>query len=184
MLEVWHGGTEAPAAIVDLLFGEQEPAGRLPMSFPRSDGQVPIYYAHENTGRPATVRGTHGARVRRHRPSRTRQRQEKYTSKYLDLDLGPQFAFGHGSGYATFVHGVPRLSAALVGAGEAVILEVEVTNTSARAGDEVVQVYVEDLVASVAPPVRRLVAFERRTSRRVRRRLSRSPSAASTSASG
>jgi len=163
VLEVWHGGTEAPAAIVDLLFGDQEPAGRLPMSFPRSEGQVPIYYAHENTGRPATVRGTmtlESVDVVLEGPANVK---DKYTSKYLDLDLGPQFAFGHGSGYATFVHGEPRLSAALVGAGEAVILEVEVTNTSARAGDEVVQVYVEDLVASVAPPVRRLVAFERRT---------------------
>ena len=163
VLEVWHGGTEAPAAIVDLLFGDQEPAGRLPMSFPRSEGQVPIYYAHENTGRPATVRGTmtlESVDVVLEGPANVK---DKYTSKYLDLDLGPQFAFGHGSGYATFVHGEPRLSAAWVGAGEAVILEVEVTNTSARAGDEVVQVYVEDLVASVAPPVRRLVAFERRT---------------------
>ena len=94
--------------------------------------------------------------------------QEKYTSKYLDLDLGPQFAFGHGSGYATFTHGAPRLSRAEVSrgdlaAGDRVTIAIDVTNTSARAGDEVVQVYVHDLVASVAPPVRRLIAFERRT---------------------
>lgn len=92
--------------------------------------------------------------------------QEKYTSKYLDLDLGPQFAFGHGSGYAAFSHSVPRLSAATISAaaldaGDAVTLEIDVTNTSSRDGDEVVQVYVEDLVASVAPPVRRLIAFSR-----------------------
>jgi beta-glucosidase len=89
--------------------------------------------------------------------------QEKYTSKYLDLDLGPQFSFGHGSGYASFLHGEPRISARDVAADQSVLLEVEVTNTSARTGDEVVQVYVEDLVASLAPPVRRLAAFERRT---------------------
>jgi beta-glucosidase len=162
VLEVWHGGTEAPAAIVDLLFGDQEPAGRLPMSFPRSEGQVPIYYGHENTGRPATVRGTmtlESVDVVLDGPANVK---DKYTSKYLDLDLGPQFAFGHGSGYATFRHGEPRVSAAEISADESVVLEVEVTNTSARAGDEVLQVYVEDLVASVAPPVRRLVAFERR----------------------
>lgn len=163
VLEVWHAGTEAPAAIVDLLFGDQEPAGRLPMSFPRSVGQVPVHYAHENTGRPATVRGTmtlDSVDVVLEGPANVK---DKYTSKYLDLDLGPQFAFGHGSGYATFSYGEPRVSAAQIGADESVRLEVEVTNTSARAGDEVVQVYVEDVVASVAPPVRRLVAFERRT---------------------
>ena len=163
VLEVWHGGTEAPAAIVDLLFGDQEPAGRLPMSFPRSEGQVPVYYARENTGRPATVRGSmtlESVDVVLEGPANVK---DKYTSKYLDLDLGPQFAFGHGSGYATFTHGAARVSASEIGAGETVVLSLDVTNTSARAGDEVVQVYVEDLVASVAPPVRRLVAFERRT---------------------
>ncbi|SIT67301.1 glycoside hydrolase family 3 N-terminal domain-containing protein [Microbacterium sp. RU33B] len=163
VLEVWHGGTEAPAAIVDLLLGDQEPAGRLPMSFPRSAGQVPVHYAHENTGRPAAVRGTmtlESVDVALEGPANV---QEKYTSKYLDLDLGPQFSFGHGSGYATFSYGQPRVSSAEIAADEAVTLEVEVTNTSARAGDEVVQVYVEDVVASIAPPVRRLVAFRRRT---------------------
>jgi beta-glucosidase len=162
VLEVWHGGTEAPAAIVDLLFGDQEPAGRLPMSFPRSVGQVPVHYAHENTGRPATVRGTmtlDSVDVVLEGPANVK---DKYTSKYLDLDLGPQFTFGHGSGYATFAHGEPRVSAAAIGAYDSVMLALDVTNTSARAGDEVVQVYVADLVASVAPPVRRLVAFERR----------------------
>jgi beta-glucosidase len=163
VLEVWHGGTEAPAAIVDLLFGDAEPAGRLPMSFPRSVGQVPVYYAHESTGRPASVRGTMtlaSVDVALEGPANV---AEKFTSKYLDLDLGPQFAFGHGSGYATFSYGAPPVSAAEIGPDESVRLEVAVTNTSARAGDEVVQVYVEDVVASVAPPVRRLVAFERRT---------------------
>jgi beta-glucosidase len=94
--------------------------------------------------------------------------QEKFTSKYLDLDLGPQFAFGHGSGYAVFSHSAARLSRdALtldaVEQGETVRVTVDVTNTSDRSGDEVVQAYLEDVVASVAPPVRRLVAFERRT---------------------
>ncbi|HEX5730649.1 glycoside hydrolase family 3 N-terminal domain-containing protein [Microbacterium sp.] len=168
VLEVWHGGTEAPAAIVDLLLGDQEPAGRLPMSFPRSAGQVPIYYAHENTGRPATVRGSldlESADIGLHGPDNV---QEKYTSKYLDLDLGPQFAFGHGSGYAAFTHSAPRLSLAEIDAddltaGATVTVAIDVTNTSNRAGDEVVQMYVHDVVASVAPPVRRLIAFERRT---------------------
>lgn len=163
VLEVWHGGTESPAAIVDLLFGVAEPAGRLPMSFPRAVGQIPIHYDHENTGRPATARGSLRLTTTDVAVEGPANVAEKFTSKYLDLDLGPQFAFGHGSGYATFAHGEPRVSASVVGAGESVKLSVDVTNTSTRTGDEVVQVYVEDLVASVAPPVRRLVAFERRT---------------------
>lgn len=159
----WHGGTEAAAAIVDVLVGDEEPAGRLPMSWPRSVGQIPIDYAHENTGRPASVGGTlttEVADVGLHGPDNL---QEKFTSKYLDLDLGPQFAFGHGSGYASFRHGEPRVSAAELTRGETATLSIDVTNVSERPGDEVVQVYVEDLVASVAPPVRRLAAFERRT---------------------
>lgn len=166
VLVAWHGGTEAPAAIVDVLLGDEDPAGRLPMSWPRSVGQIPIHYAHENTGRPASIGGwltTEETDVGLHGPDNV---QDKFTSKYLDLELGPQFSFGHGSGYATFVHGLPRLSRTEVAGSalvEPVVLEIDVTNASDRPGDEVVQVYVEDVVAVVAPPVRRLVAFERRT---------------------
>ncbi len=164
VLEAW----QAAAAIVDVLLGAVNPAGRLPMSFPRSVGQVPIDYAHETTGRPATVRGSLAAEsqdIGLHGPDNV---QEKFTSKYLDLDLGPQFAFGHGTGYATFAHAAPQLSRPTITLGEleaggTLTVSVEVANTAERAGDEVVQVYVEDLVASIAPPVRRLVAFDRRT---------------------
>jgi beta-glucosidase len=167
VLEAWHLGTEAPAAIVDVLTGAAEPAGRLPMSFPRSTGQVPVYYAHENTGRPATVGGTmrrEAVDIGLEGPDNV---TEKYTSKYLDLDLGPQFEFGHGGGYTTFRHVNARLSAgrlsrAALENGEQVELSVDVTNTGGRDGDEVVQLYVRDLVSSVAQPVRRLVAFARR----------------------
>lgn len=165
---VWHGGTEAPAAIVDLLLGDAEPSGRLPMSFPRSVGQIPIPYSHENTGRPASTGGTLTAEhvdVGLHGPGNV---QDKYTSKYLDLPLGPQFPFGHGSGYARFAHGTPAVSASTFpaeGAFDETVLTVtvEVTNTSDRRGDEVVQVYLRDVVASVTQPVRRLVGFARRT---------------------
>ncbi|WP_426322347.1 glycoside hydrolase family 3 N-terminal domain-containing protein [Microbacterium sp. E-13] len=166
VLAAWHGGTESAAAIVDMLVGDAEPAGRLPMSWPRAVGQIPVHYAHENTGRPAATGGrltTEETDVGLHGPDNV---QDKFTSKYLDLELGPRFSFGHGSGYATFDHAEPRLSRAEIAQaelGEPVALEVAVTNTSARSGDEVVQVFVEDVVASVAPPVRRLVAFERRT---------------------
>ncbi|WP_374976012.1 glycoside hydrolase family 3 N-terminal domain-containing protein [Microbacterium trichothecenolyticum] len=167
VLVAWHGGTEAPAAIVDVLLGDEDPAGRLPISWPRSVGQIPIHYAHENTGRPASTGGrltTEESDVGLHGPDNV---QDKFTSKYLDLELGPQFPFGHGAGYAAFSHSPPRVSAADVDradleSGASVTLEIEVANTSGRAGDEVMQVYLEDVVASVAPPVRRLVAFERR----------------------
>ncbi|WP_242609497.1 glycoside hydrolase family 3 N-terminal domain-containing protein [Agromyces ramosus] len=168
VVEAWHGGTEAAAAIVDVLLGDAEPAGRLPMSFPRSVGQVPIHYAHESTGRPATTGGMlteASVDIGLHGPDNV---HEQYTSKYLDLELGPQFAFGHGSGYAAFTHGTPRVSHGEIPLealerGETVGIDVVVTNTSDRSGDEVVQAYLEDVVSSVAPPVRRLVAFERRT---------------------
>lgn len=165
---VWHGGTEAPAAIVDLLWGDWEPAGRLPMSFPRSVGQIPVHYAHESTGRPAATGGTLTTEhhdVGLHGPDNL---DDKYTSKYLDLPLGPLFSFGHGSGYARFVHAAARTSASVFPADgpmdeTVAVLELEVTNTSDRRGDEVVQVYLRDVVASLTQPVRRLVAFARRT---------------------
>lgn len=167
VIEAWHGGTEAAAAIVDVLSGDEEPSGRLPMSFPRSVGQVPIPYAHENTGRPATVRGRleqQSADIGLQGPDNV---QDKYTSKYLDLDLGPQFRFGHGSGYTTFRHEGLQImpatvTAAELTAGALVRIDIDVINTGERAGDEVVQVYIRDVVASLAQPVRRLVAFERR----------------------
>jgi len=167
VLEAWHLGTEAPAAIVDVLTGAAEPAGRLPMSFPRSTGQVPVYYAHENTGRPATTSGTMRPEAVDIGLAGPDNVTEKYTSKYLDLELGPQFAFGHGGGYTTFRHANARLSAARLPLaalenGEQVKVSIEISNTGGRDGDEVVQLYVRDLVSSVAQPVRRLVAFARR----------------------
>jgi len=167
VLEAWHLGTEAPAAIVDVLTGAADPAGRLPMSFPRSTGQVPVYYAHENTGRPATTSGTMRPEAVDIGLAGPDNVTEKYTSKYLDLELGPQFAFGHGGGYTTFRHANARLSAARLPLaalenGEQVKVSIEISNTGGRDGDEVVQLYVRDLVSSVAQPVRRLVAFARR----------------------
>ena len=168
VLEAWHLGTEAAAAIVDVLTGAAEPAGRLPMSFPRSTGQVPIYYAHENTGRPATTGGTMRAEAVDIGLAGPDNVTEKYTSKYLDLDLGPQFEFGHGGGYTTFQYHEraavrsPACRWRPSERGEQVEVSVDVTNTGGRDGDEVVQFYVRDLVSSVAQPARRLVAFARR----------------------
>lgn len=166
VLEAWHGGVEGPRAVARALSGEVNPAGRLPMTFPRSSSQVPIYYDHENTGRPATVSGTlEGGTldVALMGPGNT---DDHYTSKYKDLDLGPQFAFGHGLSYTSFEYAGLKLSALEVSmadlrAGTSVELEITVRNTGARAGDEVTMVFIRDIVASLAQPVRRLRGFTR-----------------------
>jgi beta-glucosidase len=149
VLQAWHPGIEGGNAIADVLFGTVNPGGKLPVSFPRSAGQIPIYYNHENTGRPYDP-------------------DNKYTSKYLDLADGPQFAFGHGLSYTTFDIGEPKLSVSRVTAdalreGDTVEVAVPVRNTGKREGDEVVQVYLRDPVASLVQPVRRLCGFRRVT---------------------
>ncbi|MEV0318119.1 glycoside hydrolase family 3 N-terminal domain-containing protein [Streptomyces sp. NPDC050658] len=149
VLEAWHPGLEAGNAIADVLFGEVNPGGKLPVSFPRTVGQLPVHYNRESTGRPYAA-------------------DNKYTSKYLDLPPDPQFAFGHGLSYTTFEIGSPKLSRERVPAqalhkGDTVEVAVTVANTGDRAGDEVVQVYVHDVAAGIAQPVRRLRGFRRVT---------------------
>ncbi|MCT2591000.1 beta-glucosidase BglX [Streptomyces sp. N2-109] len=150
VLEAWHGGIEAGNALADVLFGEVAPGGKLPVSFPRDAGQVPVYYSHENTGRPYGKDG----------------KDDKYTSKYLDLPHGPRFPFGHGLSYTRFETGRPRLtperiSASALREGATVEVAVVVRNTGDREGDEVVQLYVHDVAARIVQPVRRLRGFRR-----------------------
>ncbi|WP_079141541.1 glycoside hydrolase family 3 N-terminal domain-containing protein [Streptomyces sp. LUP30] len=147
VLEAWHSGMEAGNAVADVLFGTVNPGGKLPVSFPRTVGQIPIHYNHENTGRPYDA-------------------DNKYTSKYLDLPDGPQFPFGHGLSYTTFTISDPalskrRISAGALRKGDTVEVAVTVRNTGERAGDEVVQLYLHDPVASIVQPVRRLRGFRR-----------------------
>ncbi|HET6637145.1 MAG TPA: beta-glucosidase BglX, partial [Streptomyces sp.] len=149
VLEAWQPGIEGGNAIADVLFGAVNPGGKLPVSFPRSTGQIPVYYNHENTGRPYDP-------------------DNFFTSKYLDLEHGPRFVFGHGLSYTTFEVGDPQLSRSRISAhalrkGDTVQVAVPVHNTGKRAGDEVVQVYLHDPVASVVQPVRRLRGFKRVT---------------------
>lgn len=165
VVEAWHLGTEAPAAIARVLSGAVNPAGRLPISFPRSSAQVPIYYDHENTGRPAKVGGSleqEEIDIGLVGPNNV---DDRYSSKYRDLPLGPQFSFGHGLSYTTFESEVEvsanTMSLADLRDGKKFIVRVRVTNTGDRDGDEVVQVYIRDLVGSVVRPVRQLRAFER-----------------------
>lgn len=142
VLMAWHLGVQMGPAIADVLFGEYNPGGKLPITFPRAVGQVPIYYNHESTGRP---------------PVET----EKWTSKYLDLPFTPLYPFGHGLSYTTFTYQRLRLDRDAIGLTDTLTVTVDVTNSGARAGDEVVQLYVRDEVASTAPPVKQLRGFQR-----------------------
>jgi beta-glucosidase len=146
VLEAWAPGSQGGNAIADVLTGAVNPGGKLPVTFPRAVGQVPIYYNHENTGRPADP-------------------ANKYTSKYLDLPIGPQLAFGHGLSYTTFAVSGLSLSATTLGRGKHAGLTASVTvqNTGKLAGDEVVQLYLHDPVATIVQPVLRLRGFQRVT---------------------
>jgi len=145
ILEAWFPGVEAGNAVADVLFGKVNPGGKLPVSFPRSLGQIPIYYNHEPTGRPCDV-------------------TSKYNSRYRDLaSCDPLYAFGFGLSYTTFSVTNLRLSAPSVPKSGKVTASVDVTNTGARAGDDVVQLYIHDPVASISQPVRRLRGFQRVT---------------------
>ena len=149
VVESWFLGVEHGNAVADVLFGDYNPAGRLPMTVPRSVGQVPMYYNHANTGRPGVA-------------------ADHYTSKYIDAPWTPLYPFGYGRSYTTFTYRALQPSAASVhftGPGDSLGVSVEVTNTGSRAGDEVVQLYVRDDVASVVRPVRELKGFRRVTLR-------------------
>jgi beta-glucosidase len=142
LVEAWFLGIQTGPALADVLFGDYNPSGKLPVTFPRVVGQVPIYYNHKSTGRPPDPK-------------------EKYTSKYLDAPWTPLFPFGHGLSYTTFTYGDVRLGAQQIRASDTLSVSVDVTNAGARAGDEVVQLYVHDEVASVTPAVKRLRGFRR-----------------------
>jgi len=144
ILETWFAGTQAGNAIADVLVGDVNPGGKLPVTFPRSVGQIPLYYNHNNTGRPPEA-------------------NNKYTSKYLDVDWTPLFPFGYGLSYTQFKITNLQLSAQRIPLNGKVTLSVEVENTGRRAGDEVVQLYVRDTVASVSRPVKELKGFQRVT---------------------
>lgn len=152
ILETWFGGTEAGNAIADVLFGHVNPGGKLPVTFPRAVGQVPLYYNHKSTGRPAD-------------PS------NKYTSKYLDVPVTPLFPFGYGLSYTRFRFSNLRLSAPAIRPDGRLTASVDVENIGNRAGDEVAQLYITHVAASVTRPVKELKGFERITLRPGEKRL-------------
>jgi len=142
VLEAWMAGTEGGNAIADVLFGDVNPGGKLPVTFPRTVGQVPIYYNHMNTGRPPE-------------PS------TRYNSKYLDLPWTPQFPFGFGLSYTQFKITNLQLSDASIARNGQLKVSVEVQNVGKRAGDQVVQLYIRDIAASMTRPVKELKGFKR-----------------------
>jgi len=145
ILDVWFGGSETADAVGDVLFGDVNPSGKLTMSFPKAVGQVPLYYAAKNTGRPL-LEG---------------RWFEKFRSNYLDVDNDPLYPFGYGLSYTTFEYGPVTLSASEVSEGGSVVAEVTVKNTGKVAGKEVVQMYLQDVVGTTTRPVRELKGFEK-----------------------
>lgn len=144
ILETWFAGIEGGNAIADVLFGDYNTGGKLTTTFPQSVGQVPLYYNHKNTGRP--FQG---------------QKNEKYSSQYLDISNAPLYPFGFGLSYTTFSYSNLTLNKKSIRAGEQIDISVEVKNTGKYDGEEVVQLYVQDVVGSVTRPVKELKNFKK-----------------------
>jgi beta-glucosidase len=144
MLETWFSGTEGGHAIADVLFGDYNPSGKLPMTFPRSVGQIPLYNSVLNTGRPFNP-----------------QHPDKYTSRYFDITNGPLFPFGYGLSYTQFSVSDISLSSTTMSAKQPLTASVTVKNTGKRSGATVVQLYLRDLTASISRPVKELKNFEK-----------------------
>lgn len=145
ILNVWFGGSEAAYAIGDVLFGDVNPGGKLTMTFPQNVGQIPLYYAHKNTGRPL----------------KEGRWFEKFRSNYLDVSNDPLYPFGYGLSYTTFTYGDVKLDKTTMNINGEITATVTVTNTGKYDGSEVVQLYLRDLVGSVTRPVKELKGFEK-----------------------
>jgi len=154
ILYAWHPGTMGGPAIADVVFGLANPSGKLPVTFPRTVGQVPIYYAHKNTGRPPSVNEL-GI------PMGTPLDPRGFTSKYLDVDFTPEYPFGFGLSYTRFEYSNIQVSAPQIKMGGKVTVTAELKNSGKMAGEEVVQLYVQDLFGSVTRPVKELKGFTR-----------------------
>jgi beta-glucosidase len=143
ILHVWHAGTEAGNAIADVLFGNYNPSGKLTASFPVNVGQVPIYYNRKNTGRPSA------------------DNSPKFQSNYLDAPNAPLFPFGYGLSYTTFSYGNISLNKTSIKSTETITASITVTNTGRYDGEEVVQLYIRDLVGSITRPLKELKGFQK-----------------------
>lgn len=142
IVEAWQLGTQSGNAIAQVLYGDYNPSGKLPMSFPRNVGQCPIYYNFHNTGRP------------------TNSDANVFWSHYMDSEKTPQWSFGHGLSYTTFDYKNVKVSKPEYSKGETIKVSVELTNTGNYDGKEVVQLYIRDVAASLSRPVKELKGFE------------------------
>ncbi len=145
ILNVWFGGSEAGAAIADVLFGDVAPSGKLTTTFPQNVGQVPIFYNHKNTGRPLPEG----------------QWFQKFRSNYLDVSNEPLYPFGFGLSYTDFSYGDIKLNATTIRKGDSITATIAVTNSGTRDGEEVVQLYIRDMIGSVTRPVKELKGFQK-----------------------
>ncbi|WP_233078983.1 beta-glucosidase BglX [Rheinheimera soli] len=145
ILHTWYAGTQGGHAIADVLYGDYNPAGKLPVTFPRHVGQIPIYYNMKNTGRPYEPEGP----------------EQKYRSRYLDSSNQPLYPFGYGLSYTSFAYSAVTLSSTQLKPEGEITASVTLTNTGDRAGEEVVQLYIQDKTASVTRPVRELKGFQK-----------------------
>ncbi len=143
ILVCWQPGFETGTALADIVTGAVNPSGKLPVTFPRSEGQIPIYYNSLNTGRPQQQQG------------------QMWTSGYLDSPTSPAFPFGYGLSYTSFVYSDVRVNRTKMKSGETLEVSVTVTNTGKLAGEEVVQLYIRDLSADIARPLKELKGFEK-----------------------
>ncbi|WP_312900933.1 beta-glucosidase BglX [Chryseobacterium taichungense] len=144
IMYTWWLGTEAGNSIADVLFGAVNPGGKLPMSFPRTEGQIPVYYNHYNTGRPAK-----------------NNTDRNYVSAYIDLDNDPKYPFGYGLSYTKFVYSDMNVSSTNLKGNQTLNISVKVSNTGNYDGEEVVQLYIRDLVGKVVRPVKELKGFQK-----------------------
>ena len=143
MIITWHAGIEAGNAIADVLFGNYDPSGKLSATFPRTLGQVPIYYNHKNTGRPSAPNSP------------------KFQSNYLDAPNSPLFPFGYGLSYTSFSYSDLSLDKKEMKASEKITASVTVTNNGNYDGEEVVQLYIRDVVGSITRPLKELKGFQK-----------------------
>jgi len=145
ILNVWFGGVEAAKAIGDVLFGDVNPSGKITMTFPQNVGQIPLYYAHKNTGRPLGDKPWYS----------------RFWSNYLDVSNDPLYPFGFGLSYTTFNYGDVKISNNTLKPGQKITVTTTLTNSGSVAGEEVVQLYIRDLVCTSTRPVKELKGFEK-----------------------
>jgi len=143
IVEAWHLGSEAGNAIADVLFGDYNPSGKLPVSFPRHEGQIPIYYNHKNTGRPSSASNM------------------VFWSHYTDMENSPLFPFGYGLSYTQFEYSNISVDATTLDKNGSIKLNVDVKNIGETDGDEIVQFYIQDVVSSITRPIKELKGFEK-----------------------